>query len=93
MFKQVYQWYKTRFADPDLSALFLLLMFSFATIYFFGSILTPVFVAIVLAYLLDWPVTHLMRLKLNRTICNVNHYEHFYFYFHGSLFRPITDCI
>ena len=68
MFKQVYQWYKTRFADPDLSALFLLLMFSFATIYFFGSILTPVFVAIVLAYLLDWPVTHLMRLKLNRTI-------------------------
>ncbi|TEW53701.1 AI-2E family transporter [Psychromonas sp. RZ22] len=68
MFKQIYQWYKTRFSDPDLSVLFLLLIFSFAIVYYFGGILTPVFVAVVLAYLLDWPITYLMRFKLNRTI-------------------------
>lgn len=67
MFSQVSQWYKTRFSDPNLSVLFLLLLASFAIIYFFGSILTPLFVAIVLAYLLDLPVTYLMRFKINRT--------------------------
>lgn len=68
MFRQLAQWYKTRFSDPNLSVLFLLLLFSFIVVYAFGSILTPVFVAIVLAYLLDWPVTYLMRFRLNRTI-------------------------
>ena len=68
MFKQISQWYKTRFSDPNLSVLFLLLIFSFVIIYFFGSILTPLFVALVFAYLLDWPITYLMKFKLNRTV-------------------------
>lgn len=71
MFMQLFQWYKTRFSDPNLSVLFLLLLFSFAIIYIFGNILTPLFVAIILAYLLDWPVTHLMRFKINRTIATL----------------------
>lgn len=71
MFKQVSEWYKTRFADPNLSVLFLLILFSFAVIYFFGNILTPLFVAIVLAYLLDWPVSYLMRLKINRAFATL----------------------
>lgn len=71
MFMQLFQWYKTRFSDPNLSVLFLLLLFSFAIIYIFGNILTPLFVAIILAYLLDWPVTHLMRFKINRTVATL----------------------
>ncbi|MBB1274666.1 MULTISPECIES: AI-2E family transporter [Psychromonas] len=71
MFMQLFQWYKTRFSDPNLSVLFLLLLFSFIVIYLFGNILTPLFVAIVLAYLLDWPVTHLMRFKINRTLATL----------------------
>ncbi|RBW47538.1 AI-2E family transporter [Psychromonas sp. B3M02] len=71
MFMQLIQWYKTRFSDPNLSVLFLLLLFSFFVIYLFGNILTPLFVAIVLAYLLDWPVTYLMRFKMNRTVATL----------------------
>lgn len=71
MFMQLFQWYKTRFSDPNLSVLFLLLLFSFAIIYVFGNILTPLFVAIVLAYLLDWPVTYLIRFKIHRTIATL----------------------
>lgn len=71
MFMQLFQWYKTRFSDPNLSVLFLLLLFSFIVVYLFGNILTPLFVAIVLAYLLDWPVTYLMRFKINRTIATL----------------------
>ncbi|MDN2662575.1 AI-2E family transporter [Psychromonas sp. 14N.309.X.WAT.B.A12] len=71
MFMQLFQWYKTRFSDPNLSVLFLLLLFSFTVIYLFGNILTPLFVAIILAYLLDWPVTYLMRFKINRTFATL----------------------
>jgi len=68
MLKQLTDWYQYRFKDPNLSVLFLLLIIAFFTIYFFGNILAPLFVALVLAYLLDWPVTYLSRFKLNRTI-------------------------
>ena len=68
MFRQLSDWYKTRFDDPDLSVLFLLLIGAFLIFYFFGNILAPLFVAVVLAYLLDWPVNYLMRFRINRTI-------------------------
>jgi len=68
MLRQLTDWYKHRFADPNLSVLFLLLTAAFLTVYFFGSILAPMFVALVLAYMLDWPVNYLMRFKLNRTL-------------------------
>lgn len=68
MLRQLTVWYKNRFADPNLSVLFLLLTAAFVTVYFFGSILAPLFVALILAYMLEWPVNYLMRFKLNRTI-------------------------
>ncbi|MCG6201347.1 AI-2E family transporter [Psychromonas antarctica] len=68
MFRQLTNWYQHRFADPNLSTLFLLLLAAFSVFYFFGNILAPLFVALVLAYLLDWPVNYLMRFKINRTI-------------------------
>ncbi len=68
MFGQLTDWYRHRFADPNLSALFLLLIAAFLVFYFFGNILVPLFVALVLAYLLDWPVNYLVRCKINRTV-------------------------
>ena len=67
MFEQLTAWYKKRFEDPNLSVLFLLLIGAFFTIYFFGSILAPVFVALILAYMLEWPVNYLKRFKLSRS--------------------------
>jgi len=71
MLKQLMDWYKQRFADPNLSVLFLLLISAFLIFYFFGGILVPLFVAVVLSYLLDWPVNYLMRFKLNRTFATL----------------------
>ena len=68
MFKQLLGWYKSRFEDPNLSVLFLLLIGAFFTVYFFGSILAPVFVALILAYMLEWPVNYLKHFKLGRTV-------------------------
>ena len=68
MFEQLTDWYKHRFKDPNLSVLFLLLIAAFLVFYFFGNILAPLFVALVLAYLLDWPINYLMRFKINRTV-------------------------
>lgn len=59
-------WYQRRFSDPGAVALFLLLLISFVVVYFFGHILTPLFAAIVIAYLLEWPVSRMERFGLGR---------------------------
>ncbi|NMU24056.1 AI-2E family transporter, partial [Vibrio parahaemolyticus] len=41
------------------------------TIYFFGHLIAPLLVAIVLAYLLEWPVAQMRRLGVPRTIAVV----------------------
>ena len=53
MFKS---WYNRRFTDPQAMGLAALLLFGFVSIYFFSDLFAPVLVAIVLAYLLEWPV-------------------------------------
>lgn len=55
MFHVLMNWYKRRFSDPNAVTLFLLLLAGFAVIYFFGDLVGPILVALVLAYLLDWP--------------------------------------
>ena len=67
MLNVVSRWYKDRFSDPHAVTLFLLLVFGFCVIYFVGSLITPFLVALVLAYLLDWPLLQLMRLGISRT--------------------------
>ncbi|MDO2947180.1 AI-2E family transporter [Aeromonas simiae] len=68
MFDVIRRWYKSRFSDPDAVALFLLLLFGFAIIWWFGDLLGPFLVALVLAYLLEWPVHRLERLGLSRLL-------------------------
>ncbi|PKF79122.1 AI-2E family transporter [Vibrio sp. vnigr-6D03] len=66
MFDMVSRWYKRRFSDPHAVSLVAILLFGFATIYFFGHLIAPLLVAIVIAYLLEWPVMQMIRLGLPR---------------------------
>jgi putative permease len=65
MFKQ---WYQRRFSDPHAVSLVAIIFVGFITIYFFGDLIAPLLVAIVLAYLLEWPVVQLVKLGVPRTL-------------------------
>ncbi|OYD26273.1 AI-2E family transporter [Oceanimonas baumannii] len=66
MLDVIKHWYRQRFSDPGAVVLFLLLLFGFVVMYFMGHILAPFFAAVVIAYLLEWPVGRLRRLGLGR---------------------------
>lgn len=61
-------WYKRKFSDPNALMLLLLILFSCALLFVFGGILMPVLVAIVIAYLLDVPVTRLENIGVRRSL-------------------------
>ena len=66
MFKS---WYNRRFTDPQAMGLAAILLFGFVSIYFFSDLIAPLLVAIVLAYLLEWPVRLLNeKLKCPRLV-------------------------
>ncbi|MFB9214523.1 AI-2E family transporter [Vibrio sinaloensis] len=71
MFEMLSRWYKRRFSDPHAVSLVAILLFGFITIYFFGNLIAPLLVAIVLAYLLEWPVSQLSRFGVPRTLAVV----------------------
>ncbi|MDF2177557.1 AI-2E family transporter [Aliiglaciecola sp. CAU 1673] len=60
-------WYKRKFSDPDAVTLLLILVFSFALLIFWGDMMAPVLVAVVVAYLLEWPVSKLDSMGMGRT--------------------------
>ncbi|MFM5635113.1 AI-2E family transporter [Aeromonas veronii] len=68
MLEVLKRWYQTRFSDPDAVTLFLLLVFCFTIIWLFGDLLAPLLVALVMAYLLEWPVARLKKTGLSRTL-------------------------
>ncbi|MPW35205.1 AI-2E family transporter [Vibrio sp. B1Z05] len=68
MLDMMKQWYKRRFSDPHAVSLVTIILFGFITIYFFGHLIAPLLVAIVLAYLLEWPVVQLVRIGVPRTL-------------------------
>ncbi|WP_117235173.1 AI-2E family transporter [Vibrio maerlii] len=68
MLTMISRWYKRRFSDPHAVSLVAILLFGFITIYFFGHLIAPLLVAIVLAYLLEWPVAQLRKVGVPRTI-------------------------
>lgn len=55
MLEMLMQWYRRRFSDPEAIALLVILVAGFGIIFFFSGLLAPLLVAIVLAYLLEWP--------------------------------------
>lgn len=62
------KWYRRRFSDPQVVALLAILVLGFGILYFFHTILTPLLVAIALAYLLEWPTKKLTRWGVSRTL-------------------------
>ncbi|WP_114193251.1 AI-2E family transporter [Edaphovirga cremea] len=67
MLEMLLQWYRRRFTDPQAIALLAILVAGFCILYFFNGILAPLLVAIVLAYLLEWPTARLQRIGCSRT--------------------------
>lgn len=59
-------WYRRNLSDPQAVTLALTLFIGFALLYFYADILAPLLLAVVLAYLLDGPVSLLERLRLPR---------------------------
>ncbi len=71
MFELVKAWYIKKFSDPHSVTLLLMLVATVALLYFFGSYVMPVLVAIVIAYLLEWPVNKLTRVTGSRVLSAV----------------------
>ncbi|HDR1021897.1 TPA: AI-2E family transporter [Pasteurella multocida] len=69
MLEMLKSWYKNRFSDPQAMGLFAILLFGFISIYFFSHLIAPLLIAIVLAYLLEWPIRFLTdKLKFPRLL-------------------------
>ena len=71
MFEYIKAWYEKKFSDPHSVTLLFLLLALVALLYFIGSLIVPVLVALIIAYLLDWPVLHLERFGLKRFTATV----------------------
>ena len=68
MLEMLMQWYRRRFSDPEAIALLVILLAGFGIMFFFSAgCWAPLLVAIVLAYLLEWPTVRLERIGLSRT--------------------------
>ncbi|WP_373819115.1 AI-2E family transporter [Glaesserella sp.] len=69
MFELFQNWYKQKFGDPQTAALLAIVFVGFGIIYFFSSLIMPLLVAIVFAYLLEWPIRFLsFKLKFPRIL-------------------------
>ena len=66
MLEMMMQWYRRRFSDPEAIALLVILVAGFGIIFFFSGLLAPLLVAIVLAYLLEWPTVRLQSIGCSR---------------------------
>lgn len=67
MFSFLSRWYQERFSDPQAITLMAILVGLALVIYFAGGLLAPLLVALVLAFLLEWPVAQMLKLGINRT--------------------------
>ncbi|MES1946452.1 hypothetical protein C84B14_03861 [Salinisphaera sp. C84B14] len=62
----VREWFSRHFSDPQVVALALILVSALVLVMVFGTLLTPVLAAVVVAYLLDSPVLWLERVNVPR---------------------------
>lgn len=67
MLSLLFHWYKRRFSDPQAISLLAILLAAFCILFFFSGLLAPLLVALVLAYLLEWPVVRLQRIGCSRS--------------------------
>ena len=62
------RWFNRNFSDPQAVVLFFLLIAGFTVVLALGELLLPFFIAVVIAYLLDWGVESCVRLQLSRGV-------------------------
>ena len=64
--------YIRRLSDPQTMGLLAILLFGFLAIYFFGNLIAPLLIAIVLSYLLEMPIRFLnLRLRFPRIMATI----------------------
>ena len=66
--KYVSNWYSRHLNQPEAVALLLFLFVVITVLYLLGEILLPFLIALVVAYLLEWPVAYLERYKVPRSL-------------------------
>jgi putative permease len=66
MMQPIRNWVTRIFSDPQLVILGVLLLAGFMAVFWLGNLLAPVFISMVLAYLLEGMVTGLERMRLPR---------------------------
>ncbi|MDN3653031.1 AI-2E family transporter [Thalassotalea ponticola] len=66
MINYLKSWYQNKFSDPHVVSLTLLMTLSFLILTFFGNLLMPIIISLVLAFLLEPSVRNLGRTGLNR---------------------------
>ncbi len=59
-------WFRRHFSDPQVVILAVFLVIGFAVVLVFGEMLAPVLAAIIIAYMLEWPVKRMERTGLPR---------------------------
>ncbi len=68
MFKLIREWVDRYFSDPQVLVLGLILGLGFLIVYLLGSMLAPVLVGLIIAYLLEGMVSRLERFRIPRLI-------------------------
>jgi len=68
MFEVFKQWYRKNFSDPNAVTLLLVVVLAILLFIWVGKLLTPVLVAVVFAFLLEWPVRKVSGFGLSRNL-------------------------
>lgn len=71
MIKLINDWYTRHFSDPQVAILAFLLLLGFGIVYFAGNLLTPLFAAVIIAYLLDGAVLFLRRFNIPQFVAMI----------------------
>lgn len=68
MFEYLNSWYRRYFTDPQAALLVVLLVLSFAIVFTMGKMLAPLIAAIIIAYMLEWPVQKIQNIHASRSV-------------------------
>ena len=68
MIKMIQNWFNEYFSNPQVITLWLILLGGFLIVILLGGMLQPLFLALIIAYLLEGVVSLLMRLRIPRII-------------------------
>jgi len=93
-------WFRSHFDNPQVVILTAILVLGFGVIYFFGRMLVPLFMGVIIAYLLDGMIKPLVRRNIPRPIAMVGVFLFFFllllftiFWLVPLLIRQVTQLV